>query len=37
MEGQITIRVMPLYCINERGCGQLGVTLTSLGEMRRRH
>ena len=33
MEGHITVRMIPLYWINGRGHGRLGVTLTSLGNM----
>ena len=37
MENPITVRIMTLYWRKEMGHGRLGVTLTSLGNMKRRH
>ena len=37
IEGHITVRTMPLYWREERGHRWLGVMLTSLGKMERRH
>ena len=37
MEGHITVLTMPLYWREDRGHRWLGVMLTSLGKMERRH
>ena len=37
MEGHITVRTIPLYWREERGHRWLGVMLTLLGNMERRH